>query len=95
MNDNQFKYNIVMDKEEYKKKYEELRTDWNLIDIPGKVQQLNKLIEEGYKTEEMYELDTQIKNWDLRCYELLCWYEKLKKDNDDLESPERYIVGKQ
>ena len=82
-----------MSKEEYKEEYENLEYDFWSCDMNGKVARLNELIDGGYATDEMEELDTFIRKWNLRCCKLLHEYDTFM-DKTGLESPEKYIFSK-
>ena len=84
---------IVMSKEEYKEEYENLEYDFWSCDMNGKVARLNELIEGGYTTDEIKELDMLIRKWNLRCCKLLSVYDSFM-DTRGLESPEKYLFPK-
>lgn len=84
---------IVMNKEEYIKNYEMLEFDFWSYDMNGKVARLNELIDGGYITNEIDELNTFIGKWNLRCCKLLRDYDR-QVDKKGIESPEKYIFHK-
>ena len=83
-----------MSKEEYKAEYENLEYDFWFYNINDKVARLNELIDGRYITDEIAELDTIVKNWNLRCCKLLREYDAFI-DKTDLESPQKYILSKE
>jgi hypothetical protein len=84
---------LVINKEIYKEEYENISTDYWNLDINGKVNRLNELIIDGYNTDERYQLESFINQWNLRCGKLLSYYDK-SPNKDRLESPEKYMISK-